>query len=267
MADRRPLIGITGPDRGGAALWLAAALGVRLAGGRPRRITPARPHSAARLDGLIIGGGADVAPALYGQEPLVVEQGNGPGRSRHWTRRVATWLLFPPLYLLRRLLSLKSTEGRGDQARDELESALIDHADARGLPILGICRGAQLLNVRRGGSLHQDLSDFYTETPQLRTVLPYKSVELAPDSRLATILGRPKCRVNALHSQAIRDPGQGLAVVAREYTTVVQAIEDPTRPFVIGVQWHPEYLPQRPEQRRLFRHLVEAARGVGSTVD
>jgi putative glutamine amidotransferase len=98
------------------------------------------------------------------------------------------------------------------------------------------------------------------ESTQITTLLPGKPVAVTPHSRLARILGRTQMHVNSLHRQAVGDTGEHLTVAACEDSGVVQAIEDPRRAFVIGVQWHPEYLPQRPEQRRLFAALVAAAR-------
>ncbi len=256
---RRPVIGVTGPDRGGTAAWLATAFAVLRAGGRPLRVTPARPRPVHRLDGLVIGGGADVAPELYGEEAEPDLEEAVKRSSRHWTRRLLTFALLPLFWLLRALFRSGHLIPR-DDARDTLELELIADADARHLPMLGICRGAQLINVHRGGRLHRDLADFYMESTQVTTLLPYKPVEVAPDSRLARVLGRTRCWVNSLHRQAVSDTGDRMQVVAREDTGVVQAIEDPQRPFLLGVQWHPEYLPQRPEQRRLFEALVFNAR-------
>ncbi len=264
-SQKRPVIGVTGPDHGGLAAWFASAIAVWWAGGRPRRITPKRDLGDHDLDGLIIGGGADVSPELYGEPAQAAPEEAVKRSSRHLTRRLATALLFPLFYLLRRLLSLGRMFSSGytltgDTDRDDLERRLIEEADRKKLPMLGICRGAQLINVQRGGRLHQDLKDFYIETPQLTTVLPYKPISVEEDSRLAEVLKRTRCRVNSLHRQAISETGEGIEIVAREKTGVVQAIEDSERPFLIGVQWHPEYLPQRPEQRRIFKRLVECAR-------
>lgn len=253
----RPLIGITGPDRGGLAAWLAAAWAVRRAGGRPLRLRPGRPREGVALDGLIVGGGADVSGLLHPDPP---DAASAAVRvARPW-RRWLPLLLAPLLYLLRRALSTLRSPSP-DPDRDRLEQRLLEACLAEGRPVLGICRGAQLLNVVRGGRLHRDLADFYVETPQLRTLLPQKTVDITADSRLAQILGRRRCRVNALHRQAIARLGEGLVVSAREANRVIQAVEDPAQAFVIGVQWHPEYLPQRPEQRALFTALVAAAAG------
>ncbi len=257
----RPRIGITGPDRGGLAAWWFSARAVRRAGGRAVRIRPGRPHSGRGLCGLIIGGGADVTPSLYGQtRSLPLRELTDRGVA-DW-RRFLGILLFPLLWLLRRLLTKK--KGGLDPARDALETNLIEHALAENKPMLGICRGMQLINVVCGGSLHQSLEGFYDEYPHIRSVLPRKRVLLAPGSRLQRILGSGECRVNALHRQAIDTVGEGLVAVAREPSGVIQGYEAEDRRWLIGVQWHPEYLPQRASQHALFASLVEAAHAAQS---
>lgn len=259
MADSvRPRIGVTGPDLGGLAAWLFTAWAIRRAGGRPVRITPRRPHPPDTLDALVIGGGADVDPYLYGEQPATPHLRDLRRRSRSLPAFLLTLLLFPLIWLPRRLLSTRRHHGR-DRPRDALETRLIRTALEQGMPVLGICRGAQLLNVVHGGSLHQRLDAFYDEAPNLYTIWPQKTVVLAADSRLAGFLKLRCCQVNSLHRQAIRETGDGLRAVAHEQSGVIQAIEHTGLPCVIGVQWHPEYLPQRPEQRALFRALVEAA--------
>jgi putative glutamine amidotransferase len=137
---------------------------------------------------------------------------------------------------------------------------LIGEAVARRLPVLGICRGAQLLNVHFGGSLHCELAGFYKEDPETRTILPHKRIVVTPGTKLDSLLGDELRRVNALHRQAIDRLGGGLRVAARDRNGIVQAIEHETLPFVLGVQWHPEYLPQVPQQRALFDSLVAHAK-------
>lgn len=256
----RCVIGVTGPDRGGLAAWWFTALAVWRAGGRPLRIRPARPRPIEALDGLIIGGGADVGPALYG-ETRHIGLAQLADRNRHDWRRWLGLVLFPLVWLLRRILGKK--RGGPDPARDALELPLIEQALDAGLPLLGICRGMQLINVAGGGSLHQSLEGYYEEHPQIRSVLPRKQVLLRRDSRLRAILGCGACRVNALHNQAIDRLGRVMIAVATEPNGVVQAIEHEGQDWVIGVQWHPEYLPQDPRQGALFRALVERA-GAGA---
>lgn len=256
MSRARPIIGITGPDQGGTSAWWFTAWAVRRAGGKPLRIRPSRPHPIDSVDGLIIGGGADVSPDLYGAEPLPKLDALKDQGMLGW-RRLAGIVLFPLLFLIRRLLTTKTSGLNHD--RDALEKPLIAQALEREIPLLGICRGMQLLNVAAGGSLHQDIEGFYEEHPAIRSVLPRKKIEIEADSRLAAILVTTRLRVNALHSQAIDELGEDLRISAREASGVVQAIEHSTQRFALGVQWHPEYLPQRPEQRALFRQLVLAA--------
>lgn len=266
--SRRPLIGVTGPDEGGAAAWWLTRFALWRAGGRARRITPRRPLSGdteealGGLDGLVLGGGADVDPALYGREsPSMAEalrpEGSNRGeRLRRWTRRLVAVLTLG----LRKLLARRRGAPSRDPARDTLELRLLRRAVATGKPVLGICRGAQLLNVHFGGTLHRDLEGFYEETPQVWTVRPRKRIEVEAGTLLADVLGTEPCRVNSLHRQAVERPADPLRVSARETNGVVQAVEHPDHPFLLGVQWHPEYLPQIRRQLRLFERLVTAAR-------
>lgn len=259
---KRPLIGVTGPDRGGLAAWLFTRLAVARAGGRAVRITPGRDHPVDRLDGLIIGGGADVDPNLYGEDPAEFMAEIKASEPR-LSQRLLGYLFYPLLWLIRRSLLIRTTGM--DAGRDALEERLIRAALNRDLPLLGICRGMQLLNVVCGGTLHQQLDGFYTEHPQVRSVLPRKTVEIDPDSDLARWFGSEPCRVNALHDQAVDSLGRGLRSVAREASGVIQAIErrsgdDHSTHYVIGVQWHPEFLPQKKRQQALFRSLIDVAR-------
>ncbi|WP_371925145.1 gamma-glutamyl-gamma-aminobutyrate hydrolase family protein [Desulfobulbus alkaliphilus] len=261
LKSRRPLIGITGPDHGGLAAWWFTRIAVWRAGGRSVRITPQHPRSIHNLSGLILGGGADVAPDLYGaklltpEEITVGEQG--------WVRRGIAFLVFPLMLLLRRILT---TRNPGlNKNRDQLEQKLLQEALAHDIPILGICRGAQLLNVTTGGTLHQHLAGFYQESPNIRSLLPRKIIAVQPESRLADILRCTTCRINALHDQAIHQPGTAVRIVATESNGVIQAIELTDKHFALGVQWHPEYLPHHRRQQRLFKALIQAAKSSSRT--
>lgn len=220
-AAGRPLIAVTGPRHGGIAPRRLVQVAVLLAGGRVVHLTPARPESPEPYQGVIVTGGHDIEPVLYAQESEV--------------------------------------QPRYDPERDAFESRIIDDALERRLPLLGICRGAQLLNVRLGGNLHQELRSLRQHTSNRWTVLPLKTLIAEPGSRLNNLLGASRARVNSLHNQGIDHVGSGLTVSGRDLDGIVQAVEDPHRDFLIGVQWHPEFLLSSSRQRRLFAGLVSAA--------
>lgn len=218
-----PLIAVSGPRRGAAAPRLLVSLALRLCGARVAQIGPGRESLPAdSYDGVVVTGGHDVEPVLYAQESEVL-----------------------PRY---------------DRERDEFESALIDDALTRETPLLGICRGAQLLNVRLGGDLHQDLRTQRCHTSNRRTLLPLKEIRICEGSQLAALLGGTGLRVNSLHQQAMDRLGDGLRVCARDRDRIVQAVEHKELDFLIGTQWHPEFLIYRRADRNLFAGLVEAAR-------
>ncbi|WP_114417993.1 gamma-glutamyl-gamma-aminobutyrate hydrolase family protein [Marinospirillum perlucidum] len=218
----RPVIAITGPQRGALGPRWCVALALRLYGARPLQLRPDQHPQDYSFDGVVVTGGHDIDPVLYAAEPEVV-----------------------PKY---------------DQARDKLEMAVIDQALKSQLPVLGICRGAQLLNVYRGGSLYQDLRQRRRKTSNRRTLLPLKTLCIQPDTWLYLFMGKDRTRINSLHNQAINATGQGFVVAGRDLDGIIQAIEDPDQEFLLGVQWHPEFLIFMRQQRLLFKALVEASR-------
>jgi putative glutamine amidotransferase len=226
MAQRQrpPLIAVTGPTRGSHAPKLLVLLALRLAGARAELLTPAtpKPELQETADGVVITGGHDIDPVLYASAPEV-----------------------KPKY---------------DPERDALESAVIDRALQRGLPVLGICRGAQLLNVRLGGSLFQELRSRRKHTSNRWTILPLKTLCIEPNTELRQLIDADRARINSLHNQGIDRLGTGLIVAGRDLDGIVQAIEAPDQHWLRGVQWHPEFLLYQRAQRRLFSGLVAAAR-------
>lgn len=228
-SKQRPRIGVTGPDQRGRILWLFNRLAVNRSGGHPVAIRPSRPVDLNRLDGLVIAGGADVDPALYGQE--------------------------------------NRTSRRLDRPRDRLESELIHWALKHHKPLLAICRGAQLMNVALGGTLHQEASEVY---PRFRaTVGAYRKltlrrpIHIMKQGWLSSLIGTGKKThlVNSLHHQAIDVVAPALEVVAIDEHGMVQALEPVDKSaFALGVQWHPEMMLQSPVQMSLFRGLIAACR-------
>ncbi len=259
----RPIIGISGPDRGGGAAWLFTALNVLLAGGKPVRIKPSRPGKWKEIDGLVLGGGSDIDPRTWTEQNFI-DQYLGQtlmNKRKNFFQRIGSFLgllYFPIVFFIRKILSRKSgTEI--SRERDSLEFKLFDFALQGNKPVLGICRGAQLINVFFEGSLHEEISSFYFEVPNPYSIFPVKTIYVEKNSKTFNILQSSELSVNALHHQAVDRAGKNIRTVAREANGIVQAIEHTQLEFMIGVQWHPEYLITRKRQRRLFRSLVKTA--------
>lgn len=237
----RPLIGITrhpddDPDRVNLDRLLAQIVqGVERAGGLPAWVPLGLADDtlhalSARLDGLLLSGGGDVDPARYGAEPHPSLSGISAERDR--TEHALVWW------------ATRTTPQ----------------------PLFGICRGAQVLNVAWGGRLYRDIAS------ELPGALPHTypaetharqrphAIQVEEDSLLAQLLEQPLLNVNSLHHQGVREVAPGLRVTARAPDGLAEAIEVPGHVFALAVQWHPECLPDAPEQRRLFEAFVEAAR-------
>ncbi|MFN3581098.1 MAG: gamma-glutamyl-gamma-aminobutyrate hydrolase family protein [Pseudomonas sp.] len=215
-------VAITGPRRGAFGPRFLVACAVRWYGATPLQVRPGDPLEELQYDAVVVTGGHDIDPVLYAAEPEV-----------------------HPKY---------------DPERDALETAVIDKALAQDMPLLGICRGAQLLNARRGGNLFQELKSHRKMTSNRWTVLPLKTLRVEAQSKLWRLLMTDLCRINSLHNQAIDRVGEGLVVSGRDMDGIVQAVEDPSKRFLLGVQWHPEFLLFSRRQRRLFAELIRAAR-------
>lgn len=255
----RPKIGVTGPDRGGFPAWIFTRLAIRRAGGHAIRLRPGRfsdPPVLPEIEGLVIGGGSDVDPAYYEVIPQPEPADKAPCASSR-PALLLSWVLAPFLLILRRCFSLSAAGV--DSARDRFEKACLRHALQADLPVLGICRGAHFINIHCGGSLHSELSGFYGEAGNLATVSPRKRVAVEPGSRLRSIFGE-SAMVNSLHKQAVNRLGENIRCAARDEAGVIQAIEHEAHRFVLGVQWHPEYLPAMGDHQALFQKLVAAAR-------
>ena len=246
----RPLIGVTTsevrraesveqipqaeePSRFEMALGLTYLRGLEAVGALPVVMPPLGEDAVEplldRIDGLCLSGGPDLDPRNYGAEP------------------------HPEL-------------GPVEPDLDCFELAVARRADERGMPILAICRGTQTLNVSRGGALHQHLPELSTEIAHRQKAPADEAshaIEVDRDSKLANLLGATALEVNSFHHQAIERLGDGLVVTAVAPDGTIEAVEDPTRPFLLGVQWHAETLVHRPFEESLFRGFVEACRRSG----
>lgn len=238
-----PVIGITGrtdqsarpPNLSFFSISPTYVQAVELGGGAPVVIPPhleeLQLHAIfERLDGLVLSGGGDIQPALFGEEDSGL-----------------VWSV--------------------DEQRDQAELALAKWTLAEELPLLAICRGIQVLNVAAGGTLIQDIPTQVPDALSHSTVAgrPKSSVahvvEVAAGSRLAALVGAGELGVNSSHHQAVKILGAGLVVTARAPDGVIEGLELPEHPFCVGVQWHPEAMVEsHPVMRRLFEGLVEAAR-------
>ncbi len=208
------------------ALGLTYLRAIERAGGMPVVLPPLAPPEVPslldRLDGLCLSGGPDLDPAAYG------------ARERH------------------------AELGETEPALYHFELAIAPAADRRGVPVLGVCRGSQTLNVARGGTLHQHVEGH--RQAELASV-PTHAVEVALDSATGRIMGAGRLQVNSFHHQAVDELGDGLCVAARAHDGTVEAIECRDHPFFVGVQWHAETLVDHAAHRSLFRALVRAAAG------
>ena len=204
------------------------------AGAKPGEIELVSASDAGRIrvqsfDGVLFAGGEDVDPAFYGEE------------KKHDSVQV-------------------------DRRRDEFELKLLERALDRRLPIFGICRGTQMINVKFGGTLYQDLESdtapqFKHKQDGRRSDTTHQVTLTDPDSRLAGVF-RGSCRVNSLHHQAIKRLGRGLKVTAHSEDGLVEAVEAADDyPFLMAVQWHPEELvSEHDEQRALLERFVSKCR-------
>jgi putative glutamine amidotransferase len=186
----------------------------------------------SRLDGIFLTGGMDMTPNAYGE-------------ARH------------------------ERCGRTDSARDAVEMELIRWAKADGKPVLGVCRGIQVINVALGGTLYQDLEaqyagaikhDYFPPAGGYTRSSLVHDVYVAPNSRLADLLGVLELPVNSMHHQGIKTLAPGLQPTVTAPDGLIEGIESPNGNFLVGVQWHPEELADsQPSMQRLFSEFLEAA--------
>ena len=236
----KPIIGIGSDvlqrkgERDRAFAFTTYVESLRRAGAVPVVIPP-QPENAEAivdgLDGILLAGGEDCDPTVYGEDAHPTVEPMDPRRQTN-------------------------------------DLTLARAARARGIPTLGICLGVQMMNVAAGGTLIQDIDS------ELRTDIEHASepsdrhrhdVLIEDNTRLAEIVGESELNVNSSHHQAIRHVGQGLRVAALAPDGIIEGIEDPSHPFYVGVQWHPEDMATEKSAKSLFGAFVDAARRYAET--
>lgn len=217
-----PLVIVTGPDKTFPFAWWATRFMLRLVGLNAFYLSPKSQYIPEGARGVIIGGGDDIDPEHYG---LTGDAG-----------------------------------ARYDLERDRLEMSMVREALGANVPLLGICRGEQLINVVMGGSLHIDLRPHRRKTPNRNSIFPIKKIDVVEDSCLYDTIEKPSLSVNSLHNQAVDQVAEGLQASAYDRDGFIQAIESRGDRFIRGVQWHPEYMPYSLNQKRLFRSFASAVR-------
>ena len=194
-----------------------------------------------RVSGLMLTGGADIDPVCYRAALALDEQAIEQGeRAVHETT----------------------------PARDDIELHLLAEAERRNMPILGICRGLQIINVAHGGTLYHDLPAQHAPEPGTLAITHdaymdgriSHGITIEEDSLLARTVQATELMVNSLHHQAVRDVARGFVCTACASDGVIEAIENPSYPYMLAVQWHPEYHASTEPMSLIFRSFVSAAR-------
>jgi len=218
MAEK-PLIGICLPDKGNFFASLFIKLNLILQGASTVSLRPSKENGDLnKLDGLLLSGGDDIDPTLY-----------GANKDAHNT----------PL----------------DKKRDAFELEMIERAYKRKIPIFGICRGTQLINIYFDGTLHPSILDIDGYQNHKNSIFPIKDAIIKKISKLFSIIKTKEVAINSIHQQAIDEVGEDLKITAC-HDKIIEAIEKEDYPFLLGVQWHPEYLIYLKEHRLLFEKFV-----------
>lgn len=216
---KKPLVGVCLPDEGNFFAYLFIKLNLTLQGACSVRLRPSKENvEFNKVDGLILSGGDDIDPTIYGED-----------EDAHNT-------------------SL-------DKARDSFELEMIDRAYKKRVPILGICRGAQLINIYFEGTLYPTIFELDKYMEHENSIFPIKNAIIKKISKLFSIIKKKEVAINSIHNQAIKKVGDDLKVTAC-HDKIIEAIEKEDYPFLLGVQWHPEYLIYLKEHRLIFEKFV-----------
>lgn len=217
----KPLIGVCLPNKGNFFAFLFIKLNLKIQGALCVRLRPSKNNiDFKRLDGLILSGGNDIDPTLYGAP-----------KDAHNTEL--------------------------DKKRDTFELDMIDKAYSEELPILGICRGAQLINIYFKGNLHAKILDLDEYLIHQNSIFPIKEAKVKKESSLHKTVEEDEILINSIHNQAINKVGKDLKVSSK-HKSIIESIEKKDYPFLLALQWHPEYLIYLKEHRKIFEKFVNA---------
>ncbi len=224
----KPVIGVTKSSQlTGKTQNLAIRICLFFSGAKAVNLSTENPCYEKNIDGLVLSGGTDLYPGMYNNQEI-------------------------------------KQNYKYDHARDELELRWLSKAREKNIPIFCICRGAQLLNIFHGGTLHTDITKVYENANYPNSLLAKiffrKKINIRKNTRLDAVFQKKETEVNSLHSQSIDKLGKNLKLSAVEDNGVIQAIENNRDRFIMGVQFHPEFLFYRKDIRSLFRNFVEACR-------
>lgn len=232
-----PIIGVLPLYKNNGVLWINPLYfgGIETAGGLPVMLPLSQEDALwdtylKSCDGFVFTGGQDVAPALYGEAKLPQCNYQAPLRDNQ------------EIYMLKKLRDMEK-------------------------PVLGICRGMQIMNVALGGSLYQDIPTQAPSPVEHRQEMPYDlphhQVSIQPDTLLSSILDTDTLSVNSMHHQAVKTTGDRLIASAIAPDGIIEAIELPGHPFFLGVQWHPEHMWQDYESaRKIWAAFVSACKQI-----
>ena len=214
MAKKANVI-ITGSAKGSRSAWIVSHALLKLYGVHAEFVQPHRWDKNIQIDGLLITGGVDV-------DPLTFHTKKHP--------------------------SIQKT----DPLRDAMELFFLKHAQKKKIPVMGICRGMQMINLFMGGTLHPHILEMDLAFAHPHSLLPSNTLTIEPKSHLHKILKTNTLKVNALHHQTVDRLAKGLRVSAKDTNGLVQAIESTEENFILGLQWHPEFMPYHWSTHRIF---------------
>ena len=220
----KPTIGITFPSNIVSGTYKNYIRAIEKFGGEPRCLYPGVPSDAFKgLKGLLLTGGPDIDPNYYGEEA-------------HETTDI-------------------------NPNRDKLELPLCKQAIEGNLPVFGICRGIQIMNVAIGSSLYQDIPSQFTDHLTHKILVnkddSWHDIQIQPDSLLNQITGETTTEVNSRHHQSLKVIGEGFTVTAQSKDGIIEAIEDTSKKFMLGVQYHPERMFKEPGSSELQEHSTK----------